>query len=453
MAFVRSIVRGERVELGSLGVGSRCAVGLAVDAPKLTIDLTCFGLDAAGHLSDDRFFVFYNQVAAPGDAVRLVAGTDGDDARFELDLDAIPAQVERLVFVASIDGTGTMRLIGDGHLRLTSGAEVARFTFSGNDFAEERAVLVGELYRRGGWRFRAVGQGFNGGLDAVVVSFGGTVDDRPTPAPPPGAALSGRSAAVPPPRPTPAPARPSPSAPTGASGSQSGAGRSGAPRSAPPPSGPPGPFDLPVILTKFDAPADVERFSRPNPKLLRVRLGDPLIAAHGAMVAYQGFLDFAFQRTGGVGRQVAGRFTGEQLRLMHVQGQGDCYLAARARHVHILYLEGEALSVSAANVLAFDATIQHELALVKGVGMLGAGLATIVLSGFGWVALTTRGTPLVLPAGAWGTLVDPDAVVAWNTSLAVGAHRSFRLQVRGSGEVVQLAFRGEGFVIVQPSEL
>jgi stress response protein SCP2/uncharacterized protein (AIM24 family) len=443
---VRSVVRGERVELATLGVRPRCEVGVTVRAPRLTVDVSCFGLDAAGRLADDRFFVFYNQPTAPADAVRLLAGRDGDDARFALSLDALPPTIDRLVFVASIDGTGTMRLIDGGHVRIgpPDGADAARFDLEPSAFTEERAVILAEVYRKGGWRLRAVGQGFQGGLAALVEHFGGTVD-APEPLPTAGPVV-GRSVAEPP------PTRRHPTA-AGATPGPSGAPPPGAtPARAAPPSGPPGPLDLPVILTKFSAPVEAERFSRPNPKLLRVRLGDPLMAAHGAMVAYQGFLDFAHQSAGSVGRRLAGRATGESLRLMAVYGQGECYLADRGRHVHVLYLEGEAISVSASDILAFDASIRHDLTLVKGVGALGAGLATIVLSGHGWVALTTRGTPLVLAVPPEGSFVDPDAIVAWSTHLSVGVHRSARLQIRGSGELVQLAFRGAGFVVVQPSE-
>jgi hypothetical protein len=81
------------------------------------------------------------------------------------------------VFTVAVDGALSMRQIQNGHLRfLISGKEVARFAFAGSDFQDEKAVMLGELYRKDGlWRFSAIGQGFNGGMAALVKHFGGEV--------------------------------------------------------------------------------------------------------------------------------------------------------------------------------------------------------------------------------------------------------------------------------------
>jgi hypothetical protein len=81
------------------------------------------------------------------------------------------------VVTASVDGPGVLSQLGSGYLRLLDGGnETARFAFTGADFAAERAVMLGTLYRKdGGWRFMAAGQGFDGGLDALVAHFGGAV--------------------------------------------------------------------------------------------------------------------------------------------------------------------------------------------------------------------------------------------------------------------------------------
>ncbi len=174
--------RGQKAKLADLGCGHAFTVELDVAASGTPVDVSCFGLDAQDKLSDDRYMVFYNQLASPEGAVRLEL--NGSSARFGVNLDALPASIAKLVFVAAIDGVQTMRALGSSSLRI-GGA--VNFPWSGADFGDEKAVIVAELYRRdGSWRFGAVGQGFNGGLSALLAHFGGTeAAPAPTPAPAP----------------------------------------------------------------------------------------------------------------------------------------------------------------------------------------------------------------------------------------------------------------------------
>ena len=181
--------RGQKGKLADLGVGSRFTVELDLQAPGFAVDVSCFGLDSSDKLADDRYMVFYNQLASPGEAVRLTLGTP---ARFQLDLDALPASIAKLVFVAAIDGNETMRALGASSLSV---GNALRFPWSGADFGDEKAVIVAELYRRDGqWRFGAVGQGFNGGLSALLKHFGGT---EAAPAAAPSAPAAATPAAAP----------------------------------------------------------------------------------------------------------------------------------------------------------------------------------------------------------------------------------------------------------------
>ena len=176
--------RGQKGKLADLGTGSVFAVDVDIQAPGMSVDVSCFGLDAAERLSDERYMVFYNQLASPEGAVRLELS--GSLARFAVNLDALPATIAKLVFVAAIDGAQTMRALGACALNL---GNAVRFPWSGADFGDEKAVIVAELYRRdGAWRFGAVGQGFNGGLSALLAHFGGTeakpaAASTPVPAP------------------------------------------------------------------------------------------------------------------------------------------------------------------------------------------------------------------------------------------------------------------------------
>jgi len=141
------------------------------------IDYACFGVDADGRLSDDRYLVFYNQPATPCGAIGL--HTRLGESRFACRLSLLPASIERLVFTATIDGDGIMRQLVNGYLRfIVQDREAARFAFTGSDCADEKALITGEIYRHAAtWRFSAVAQGFDGGLAALVKHFGAEVTD------------------------------------------------------------------------------------------------------------------------------------------------------------------------------------------------------------------------------------------------------------------------------------
>lgn len=195
------LTRGQRAKITDLiANGERFRLGVAIQAPGLSIDYACFGLDAAGKLADERSMTFFNQPASPCGGVRLsspadapsgadAGGPSGDQASFAIDLAKLPASIDCLTFTAAIEGAGAMSTIGPGHVRFLDGTtETGRFAFSGADFAAERALMLLEVYRKNGvWRTRAIGQGFNGGLEALVEHFGGTVAEPPPSAPPPAA--------------------------------------------------------------------------------------------------------------------------------------------------------------------------------------------------------------------------------------------------------------------------
>jgi tellurite resistance protein TerA len=166
---MNDFARGQKGKLADLGCNSPFTVELDIAAAGMAIDVSCFGVDNFDKLSDERYMVFYNQLASPEGAVKLDLG--GGKSRFAVNLEALPASIAKLVFVAAIDGNGTMRAVGQSAMNL-GGA--VRFPWSGADFQDEKAVIVGEIYRKDGvWRFGAVGQGFNGGLSALLAHFGG----------------------------------------------------------------------------------------------------------------------------------------------------------------------------------------------------------------------------------------------------------------------------------------
>ncbi|MEU1530884.1 TerD family protein [Streptomyces fagopyri] len=177
--MAREFQRGHKARISDLTAGTDLYVGVQITGPGLTFDISCFGLDADERLSDDRYFVFFNQPKTPEESVQLLGAQSGDTESFRVTLDRIPAQIQKLSFTATIDGTGQMSQIAPGYLRVVAGGEeVARYSFSGTEFSTERAVMLGDFYLKDVWRFAAVGQGFDGGLDALLKNFGGEVADE-----------------------------------------------------------------------------------------------------------------------------------------------------------------------------------------------------------------------------------------------------------------------------------
>ena len=172
---MKQLSRGERLPLAQYAPDGAVQAGLSVAG--LALDFACFGLDAGGKLVDERYMTFFNQPESPCGGVRT--GLVGDGTGFVFQLARLPAAVERVTITASIDGGGSMAQLQSGALRL-SGAqgEFACFAFSGRDFAAEQALMLGEFYRKDG-------QGFNGGLAALVKHFGADVADTSTPPSPP----------------------------------------------------------------------------------------------------------------------------------------------------------------------------------------------------------------------------------------------------------------------------
>lgn len=149
-------------------------------------DYCCFGVDANDKLSDDRYMVFYNQVQSPAGEIRYSA--EGAGAKYSVRLDRLPAQINKLVFTVSIDGSGTMGEIAAHTLSISqAGQTKIELHLNGSDFQNEKAIISIEIYKKDVWRFSAVARGFNGGLGDLLHAYGGEIaqEDRAEPSPAP----------------------------------------------------------------------------------------------------------------------------------------------------------------------------------------------------------------------------------------------------------------------------
>lgn len=562
----REFQRGHKARISDLTAGTDLYVGVQISAPGLTVDISCFGLDADERLSDDRYFVFFNQPKSPEEAIQLLGAQAGDTESFRVTLEKIPSHIRKLSFTAAVDGAGQMAQIDSGYLRIVAGGEeVARYAFDGSEFSTERAVMLGDFYLKDVWRFAAVGQGFDGGLEALLKNFGGEVleeeedpaagqDAQPGAAPgfaPPAQATAPPEFAVPSGPAAPAPAAPAPAAPAplpAAPAPPPAAHGFTPPPGATPPPPPPAPGPAPSVhaaptiiapLTppggpvpppapapapygqppygqthgrtpppppaQYQAPppppgyghqppfgqvpgqsapyaapqaapqaAGVSaalnlykeapagrRWTLQNSKLIRADLGTeggrPVLARQGSMVLYQGKVDFTYKGAGFAGR-ITGNVTGQEMQLMRCTGQGQVFFAENSTHLHPVELQGDAICVSAENVLAFDESLEYEVRRVEGHGIPGGALFTMQFQGTGTIVVKTHGTPVVLPVTPT-TFVDSNAVVAWSAAAQVIVSSQVRMRRNAypgdTGEGVNLQFRAApgNFVVVQPYEV
>ncbi len=206
--------------------------------------------------------------------------------------------------------------------------------------------------------------------------------------------------------------------------------------------------------------AGEQQFQLQNKKLLRVSLAyGPVEAKSGSMVAYQGAATFENKGSGGMGKMLKKATTGEGVSMMHVGGDGEVFIADQAHDIQVMYLENDMISVSGANVLAFSSTIEWDIQRIGGgvAGAMAGGLFNVTLRGSGYVAITTDGPPVMLDVASAPTFGDAQAVVMWTSGVQMqmktdttGGIKS--LARGGSGETIQMAFGGEGHVLVQPSE-
>ncbi|MEU5955632.1 AIM24 family protein [Streptomyces sp. NPDC047525] len=204
-----------------------------------------------------------------------------------------------------------------------------------------------------------------------------------------------------------------------------------------------------------------ERYTVQNPQLLRVALEghDDILARKGAMVAYQGLMEFDAEYQS-QGNQRARAHTGEGLDLMRCHGQGTVYLANLAQYIHVVDVDRDGLTVDSSYVLALDSSLTHQVIAVDSqYGISGSGKYQLNITGRGKVALMTSGQPLMLQVTPDQYVnADADAIVAWSNGLRVQmqaqTHSSGVWRRRGNtGEGWELSFMGQGYALVQPSEL
>lgn len=187
-----SLAKGGNVSLtkeaGPTGL-TDVVVGLGWDARTTTgtefdLDGSAIVVDANGKVIDDKYFVFYGNLASPDGTVQhtgdnLTGEGDGDDEQIKIGLSGLPAQADKVVVAVSIYDAETRQQsfgqVRNAFIRVINangGTELARYDLS-EDASTETAMIFGEVYRNGAeWKFRAVGQGYSNGLAGIARDFG-----------------------------------------------------------------------------------------------------------------------------------------------------------------------------------------------------------------------------------------------------------------------------------------
>jgi tellurium resistance protein TerD len=156
----------------------------STDGDDFDLDASMFMLGDNGKVRNDNDFIFYNQLKSTCGSVEHTGDNrtgdgDGDDEQLKVFLDKVPSVISRLAITVTIhDAIARRQNFGqvvDAFIRLVNldnDVEIARFDLS-EDYSTETAMIFGEIYRHNGeWKFKAVGQGFSGGLETMCSQFG-----------------------------------------------------------------------------------------------------------------------------------------------------------------------------------------------------------------------------------------------------------------------------------------
>jgi tellurium resistance protein TerD len=185
-----SLSKGGNVSLEKVAPGMvKMIIGLgwdprATDGVDFDLDASVFLLGENGKVVDDKSFIFYNNMKSACQSVEHTGDNttgegDGDDESIKVDLSKVPANVKKLSVAVTIHEAGSRSQnfgqVANAFIRIVdeaTGTEAARYDLS-EDYSTETAMIFGEVYRHdGAWKFKAIGQGFNGGLKPLAQEYG-----------------------------------------------------------------------------------------------------------------------------------------------------------------------------------------------------------------------------------------------------------------------------------------
>lgn len=185
-----SLTKGQNVSLSKTDPSlKKVLIGLgwdarATDGADFDLDASVFMCGENGKIVSDNYFIFYNNLRSPCGSVEhtgdnLTGDGDGDDETIIVDLEKVPSNIKSVFVTVTIHDAEARKQnfgqVSDAFVRLVNyenNQEVVRFDLS-EDYSTETAMVFGEVYRHNGeWKFRAIGQGYSGGLYALCQQYG-----------------------------------------------------------------------------------------------------------------------------------------------------------------------------------------------------------------------------------------------------------------------------------------
>ena len=185
-----SLQKGGNVSLEKVAPGmTNCTIALgwdtrATDGTDFDLDASAFMVGENGKVRSDADFIFYNQLTSSCGSIEhlgdnLTGEGDGDDESINVDLTNVPADVAKVVIGVTIHDADARKQnfgqVSNAFIRVlnqSNSEEVIRYDLS-EDYSTETALVFGELYRNNGqWKFKAIGQGFAGGLRPMALEYG-----------------------------------------------------------------------------------------------------------------------------------------------------------------------------------------------------------------------------------------------------------------------------------------
>lgn len=475
----------------SLKQAQQVSVALGWDASRhsstsIDLDTSAFMVDHQGQVLSDEYFIFFNNPTSPDGSVEHQGNNTtglggGDDELIEINLSRVESQVQKIVFTVTIYEAEARHqhfgMVDNAYIRLVNPAtreELARYNLT-EQFTSETAMIFGELYRyKGLWKFRAVGQGFAGGLSSMAQTFGVRLadgdedEDENQP-------LSRPSAPDSPPR------RRS-EQPTVMS------------RSATPPS-PPSRSEQATVLSPHPAPAQygggqqASRRSAAEPPIrevarggqlahltsaldyellypgpfatvkVRLKQGEMIKAESDAMVAMSSTIDVEGKLEGGIFAGLGRLLAGEKFffqKLVAKRGPGEVLLAhSIPGEIKALELDGSNNYVlqkdgffAASDTIKISTKVQN---LARGL-FSGEGFFVLKVSGEGTLFVSSYGAihTIDVPPGE-EIIIDNGHLVAWPDGMFYRLEKASAGWISSftSGEGIVCRFKGPGRVLIQ----
>ena len=156
----------------------------ATDGADFDLDASAFLLAAGDKVRGDSDFIFYNNLRSSDGSVEHTGDNrtgegDGDDEALKVSLTSVPAEVQKITIAVTIHDAESRRqsfgMVSNAFIRIVNdatGREISRYDLA-EDASTETAMIFGEVYRHNDeWKFRAVGQGYQGGLGPLARNFG-----------------------------------------------------------------------------------------------------------------------------------------------------------------------------------------------------------------------------------------------------------------------------------------